>query len=180
MPSVDTAPAWWTVRDSNPRPPRCERGALPTELRARRSERCSCARPWDEAAGLMSPAPAPVVSVSDGSPPKAPRGAVACRPGRRPSRAVLRPTVETRSVPARPRRAGLLPPVRVPLSYPVDGPGPRLFRCGCRGRIRTCDLRVMSPTRWATSPPCDECRRREPATVDVVAGAGFEPATFGL
>ncbi len=24
--------AWWRVRDSNPRPPRCERGALPTEL----------------------------------------------------------------------------------------------------------------------------------------------------
>ena len=24
---------WWTVRDSNPRPPRCERGALPSELR---------------------------------------------------------------------------------------------------------------------------------------------------
>ena len=23
---------WWRVRDSNPRPPRCERGALPTEL----------------------------------------------------------------------------------------------------------------------------------------------------
>ena len=26
---------WWTRRGSNPRPPRCERGALPTELRAR-------------------------------------------------------------------------------------------------------------------------------------------------
>ncbi len=25
---------WWTRRDSNPRPPRCERGALPTEPRA--------------------------------------------------------------------------------------------------------------------------------------------------
>ena len=25
---------WWTRRDSNPRPPRCERGALPTELQA--------------------------------------------------------------------------------------------------------------------------------------------------
>src|SRR5580700_3328556 len=23
---------WWTTRDSNPRPPHCERGALPTEL----------------------------------------------------------------------------------------------------------------------------------------------------
>ena len=27
---------WWTAWDSNPRPPRCERGALPTELAARR------------------------------------------------------------------------------------------------------------------------------------------------
>ena len=26
---------WWTRRGSNPRPPRCERGALPTEPRAR-------------------------------------------------------------------------------------------------------------------------------------------------
>lgn len=25
---------WWTVRDSNPRLPRCERGALPAELTA--------------------------------------------------------------------------------------------------------------------------------------------------
>jgi hypothetical protein len=24
--------AWWAMRDSNPRPPRCKRGALPTEL----------------------------------------------------------------------------------------------------------------------------------------------------
>src|SRR5579863_5493146 len=26
---------WWTTGDSNPRPPHCERGALPTELVAR-------------------------------------------------------------------------------------------------------------------------------------------------
>src|SRR5690242_5381997 len=26
--------SWWTRRDSNPRPPRCERGALPAELLA--------------------------------------------------------------------------------------------------------------------------------------------------
>ena len=26
---------WWTIRDSNPRPLRCERSALPTELIAR-------------------------------------------------------------------------------------------------------------------------------------------------
>ena len=26
---------WWTVGDSNPRLPRCERGALPAELTAR-------------------------------------------------------------------------------------------------------------------------------------------------
>ena len=25
---------WWTAWDSNPRPPRCERGALPAELAA--------------------------------------------------------------------------------------------------------------------------------------------------
>ena len=25
---------WWRIRDSNPRPPRCERGALPAELAA--------------------------------------------------------------------------------------------------------------------------------------------------
>ena len=30
---------WWAVRGSNPRPPRCKRGALPTELTAR------CSRP---------------------------------------------------------------------------------------------------------------------------------------
>ena len=29
---------WWTRGDSNPRPPRCERGALPTELLAHRHE----------------------------------------------------------------------------------------------------------------------------------------------
>lgn len=29
---------WWTVRDSNPRPRRCERRALPAELTARRTE----------------------------------------------------------------------------------------------------------------------------------------------
>ena len=28
------ADVWWTVGDSNPRPPRCERGALPAELTA--------------------------------------------------------------------------------------------------------------------------------------------------
>ena len=28
------AVGWWTARGSNPRPPRCERGALPTELAA--------------------------------------------------------------------------------------------------------------------------------------------------
>src|SRR5881296_2322290 len=27
-------PGWWTARGSNPRPPRCERGALPAELLA--------------------------------------------------------------------------------------------------------------------------------------------------
>ena len=27
---------WWTRGDSNPRPPRCERGALPAELLAHR------------------------------------------------------------------------------------------------------------------------------------------------
>ena len=27
---------WWTLPDSNRRPPRCERGALPTELKAQR------------------------------------------------------------------------------------------------------------------------------------------------
>lgn len=31
---VRPIPVWWTRRDSNPRPPRCERGALPTEPRA--------------------------------------------------------------------------------------------------------------------------------------------------
>ena len=28
------AATWWTRRGSNPRPPRCERGALPAEPRA--------------------------------------------------------------------------------------------------------------------------------------------------
>src|SRR5215831_16847854 len=29
---------WWTAGDSNPRPPRCERDALPTELAAHRTD----------------------------------------------------------------------------------------------------------------------------------------------
>ena len=32
---TESATAWWTRWDSNPRSPRCERGALPTKLRAR-------------------------------------------------------------------------------------------------------------------------------------------------
>jgi hypothetical protein len=44
---------WWTRGDSNPRPPRCERGALPAELLAheqqqnlsRRSEPCQLKPP---------------------------------------------------------------------------------------------------------------------------------------
>ena len=32
-------PFWWTVRDSNPRPLRCERSALPAELTAQNSSR---------------------------------------------------------------------------------------------------------------------------------------------
>ena len=31
---------WWTRGDSNPRPPRCERGALPAELLAHRFSQC--------------------------------------------------------------------------------------------------------------------------------------------
>src|ERR1700687_5359475 len=31
-------PVWWRRRGSNPRPPHCERGALPAELRPHRSE----------------------------------------------------------------------------------------------------------------------------------------------
>jgi hypothetical protein len=32
--SVKSFRIWWTRGDSNPRPPRCERGALPAELLA--------------------------------------------------------------------------------------------------------------------------------------------------
>jgi hypothetical protein len=32
IPRVKNQDVWWRVRDSNPRPPRCERGALPAEL----------------------------------------------------------------------------------------------------------------------------------------------------
>ena len=32
---------WWTRGDSNPRPPRCERGALPAELLAHRFSQLS-------------------------------------------------------------------------------------------------------------------------------------------
>lgn len=35
---------WWAVRDSNPRPPRCKRGALPSELTARSGMQMSAAR----------------------------------------------------------------------------------------------------------------------------------------
>ena len=31
---IANGPIWWTWGDSNPRPPRCERGALPTEPQA--------------------------------------------------------------------------------------------------------------------------------------------------
>ena len=34
--SVKSFEIWWTRGDSNPRPPRCERGALPAELLAHR------------------------------------------------------------------------------------------------------------------------------------------------
>jgi hypothetical protein len=34
LPVVVGGMNWWTAWDSNPRPPRCERGALPTELAA--------------------------------------------------------------------------------------------------------------------------------------------------
>src|SRR5579872_4538531 len=47
---------WWTAGDSNPRPPRCERGALPTELAAHSpAERFLAKRtevPWRTAALL--------------------------------------------------------------------------------------------------------------------------------
>jgi hypothetical protein len=40
-----TSEGWWTARGSNPRPPHCERGALPTELAAHVNRlECSLAR----------------------------------------------------------------------------------------------------------------------------------------
>ena len=36
---------WWSRRDSNPRPPRCERGALPAELLPHGREDAYCTRP---------------------------------------------------------------------------------------------------------------------------------------
>jgi hypothetical protein len=35
FPASTLWPPWWAMRDSNPRPPRCKRDALPTELIAR-------------------------------------------------------------------------------------------------------------------------------------------------
>jgi hypothetical protein len=37
--SVKLFKIWWTRGDSNPRPPRCERGALPAELLAHEQQR---------------------------------------------------------------------------------------------------------------------------------------------
>jgi hypothetical protein len=37
--SVKLFEIWWTRGDSNPRPPRCERGALPAELLAHEQQR---------------------------------------------------------------------------------------------------------------------------------------------
>ena len=39
---VTFAATWWTIRDSNPRPLRCERSALPTELIALNKNYLSC------------------------------------------------------------------------------------------------------------------------------------------
>src|SRR5436305_852857 len=46
----------WALRDSNPRPPPCKGGALPTELSARPADRASVAGPGGEVAGSRSPA----------------------------------------------------------------------------------------------------------------------------
>jgi|GEM_PF-1109434 hypothetical protein len=46
-PATSRTGDWWAVRGSNPRPPRCKRGALPTELTAR------CARTPCEALDVM-------------------------------------------------------------------------------------------------------------------------------
>src|SRR3974377_2486316 len=32
LPRLPVKPSWWAMRDSNPRPPRCKRDALPAEL----------------------------------------------------------------------------------------------------------------------------------------------------
>src|SRR5512146_1105964 len=47
---------WWTARDSNPRPPHCERGALPTELAAHKQVHCSTAWSGRETAYRRRPA----------------------------------------------------------------------------------------------------------------------------
>ena len=49
--SVKLFRIWWTRGDSNPRPPRCERGALPAELLAHEqqenfSRRRKACQPW--------------------------------------------------------------------------------------------------------------------------------------
>src|SRR5271169_788425 len=57
---------WWTAWDSNPRPPRCERGALPTELAAHllfyftssRWAACRLVSPYPESASVPAGIPA--------------------------------------------------------------------------------------------------------------------------
>ncbi len=52
--------SWWSRRESNSRPPRCERGALPTELRPHHlglvfGQPPATARLWDPGPGLSRP-----------------------------------------------------------------------------------------------------------------------------
>ena len=45
---------WWTAWDSNPRPPRCERGALPTELAALFAGTTASLRRWWQTSNIPS------------------------------------------------------------------------------------------------------------------------------
>ena len=49
---------------------------------------------------------------------------------------------------------------------------------GCGGKIRTCDLRVMSPTSYQTAPP--RYKRNNERNRFLERETGFEPATLSL
>ncbi len=65
--SVKLFRIWWTRGDSNPRPPRCERGALPAELLAHEQQ-----IDFNKGAGACQHAPRPTARKEVGAQHAAP------------------------------------------------------------------------------------------------------------